>query len=156
MDKSHRNDNNEIVIVGEHGYPYHRKHKGINLKGIFNNWKGSLGIIATVTTIVVGGAGINQYLSEKPNISAYVEEIFIDANSFKIVRFESPIIASLETKDLKFIESAFKNEYPYILAVQDINKKVWSSEGELLSFDIDIEGNKLEQETIEIIKKKFK
>lgn len=83
------------------------------------------------------------------------DRVSIDANSFTMFTLESSKIKDLAQEEYKFIESAFENEYSYILMVQDINGKTWYSEGKALSFNISKEEHQLQQETLRIIEEKF-
>ncbi len=85
-----------------------------------------------------------------------IEEISIEPNSFKVITLESFKMNNFLEEERKLIESAFENEYSYILAVQDLSKKIWFSEGKALSYSVDIEEDKLEQETLKIVERKFK
>ena len=84
-----------------------------------------------------------------------LDDIVIDDNSFRSITLESFKMKNLSKYERKFIESAFENKYPYILVVQDIKGKIWSSEGEILDFDLNKQERKLEREINEILEKKF-
>ena len=82
------------------------------------------------------------------------EYILIDGNGLKLLKFESKILEKLE-KDKHFLESAFKNECNYMVAVEDVKGEVWFAEGTVVPYYRDYHTENLKNETRKMLEKKY-
>ncbi|MDJ0843346.1 hypothetical protein [Crocosphaera sp.] len=82
------------------------------------------------------------------------EDILIEGNSFKGFRFESRLIDTFPKNQREFLQSAFENQYDYVVALEDMKGNILSTEGTVLNYKLDSQSNKLMYETERIVQRK--